>query len=799
MIKSFILTCLFCVLLSCASQNKMYRTVIQENTVEGYKKYLEKYPSGEHRDQIYKLLEEKEFELAQQTNTIKSYNKYISAYPKSTHLEKAKNLLQKKEWENVLQQNSIYAYKKFEQKYPQSEYTPLIKAFFDKPENKCALRMYWDFPKGQIVQWASNVEDFSSEYDYYTFYESHHILGKPNVYTKGELSKYAWLPKEKNSSFEFIKVEFEPMAANQILIFESYNPGAIKHVLIYDENHNEHKIISPTNIQSSQKHRLLKIKTPKTINVKAVKLVLDCSIVPDWNNFDAIGITDSFEDFSYFDFKQEINLVKDIQFEIHPENLGQAINSEYADISPQISPDGKTLYFTRKEHPVNLGTNNNDDIWTSQLNKQGTWEKAVNIGKPLNDDSYNAVFSITPDGNTLLVNGAYDEEGNRKSGTSISHKIKNGWGEPQQITIENYINKNKYVGFSLANNRQILLLAVERDDSFGDKDIYVGFLSEDNTWTEPLNLGCGINTNSNEHSPFLAADNKTLYFSSAGHPGYGGADIFLSKRLDDTWQNWSLPQNIGRPLNSDRYDQGFNIPASGQYAYFASTKSGYGKSDIFRIKLPQGLRPEPVVLVYGKVFNANTNAPISAEIIYETLPEGERAGIAHSDPNTGEYKITLPFGALYAFHATSDSFIGINDNMDLTNLTYYDEKERNLYMKPIEKGETIRLNNIFFDFAKFELKEESIPELKRIIKILTENPTMKIKITGHTDDIGSTEDNMILSHNRAKAVADYFVNNGIHNKRVQYEGFGESKHLASNETEEGRAINRRVEFVILEI
>jgi len=326
----------------------------------------------------------------------------------------------------------------------------------------------------------------------------------------------------------------------------------------------------------------------------------------------------------------------------------------------------------------------------------------------------------------------------------------------------------------------------------------VSFLKDENHWSEPKNLGPVVNTCMNDYSPFLAADGVTLYYSTEGYPGYGKADIFMTKRLDDTWENWTLPQNLGPVLNSEKSDAKYNIPASGKYAYFSSEKNSIGGSDIFRIKLPEKAKPKPVVLISGKVLNDRTNEPVAAKIYVEELPSGKEVAIARTDPKTGAFKIILPAGKKYGFRAVAEGFFEVNKNIDLTDVTEYQEIEDEVMrIGPVEVGTVVRLNNIFFEFGKAVLKPESFPELDRTVEFLKNNPNVEIEIAGHTDNVGSEITNLKLSQKRAQAVADYLIEHGIDAKRLIVKGYGESRPIAFNNTEEGRAMNRRVEFKVL--
>lgn len=271
----------------------------------------------------------------------------------------------------------------------------------------------------------------------------------------------------------------------------------------------------------------------------------------------------------------------------------------------------------------------------------------------------------------------------------------------------------------------------------------------------------------------------------------------MTKRLDDTWTNWSEPKNLGPQLNTANWDAYYTITASGDYAYFVSSANSNGGTDIFRVALPQEVKPDPVVLVSGKVLNAKTQEPISANITYQFLPDGKEAGLASSNPGDGNYKIVLPSGKKYAFSASAPGFIAVNQNLDLSDLKEYKEMTQDLYLVPIEVGQTVRLNNIFFETGKAELLAESYFELDKLVKVMTDNATMEIEIEGHTDNVGSDAANMTLSKNRAKAVYDYLISKGIAATRIKSNGYGETKPLGSNDTDEGKAQNRRVQFTIL--
>lgn len=651
--------------------------------------------------------------------------------------------------------------------------------------------------KTQTVQWASKVVDKSSQYSDKQ-YAAEQALGIPDVLPAFRESPCAWSPfKKGNRLDEYLHLEYKnPMRIKQVAVAESYNPGAVSRIYLYDTQGKEYQVYkNETPRPLPEPGRMLIVTFPlTTYQVKQVKVVLNTVEMNGWNHIDAVGISDSDAPIT-----AEINLIKDMKFESQPENLGQAINTEYDEIMPIISPDGKSLYFDRKDHPENTSGIVNDDIWFSVLGSTGKWTRAENMGPPLNNKGHNFLTAISPDGNTVLLGNVYEADGNMTSGLSMSQLAKEGWEFPHKLVIKDYYNNNKFSEFHLGADGKTIVMTVQRLDSYGAKDLYVSFLQPDGSWSEPKSLGPTVNSAATEMSPFLAADGKTLYFSSDGFSGYGNKDMYMSRRLDATWTKWSQPQNLGPMINSANWDAYYSVPASGEYAYFSSENNSMGKTDIFRIKLPAAMRPEPVVLVRGRVLDEKTKEPIKAKIIYELLGEGKELGVATSNPKTGEYTIILPAGAKYGFLAQATGYMSENQNLDLMQIKEYQEISQDLLLVPIRKGESVVLNNIFFSPSNAELTSDSKPELERVVTLMKENPNMKVEIAGHTNNACSEDWCMKLSTARAKAVYDYLAAQGVNRAMMRYKGYGSSKPRWSNDIPEGLRKNRRVEFTILEI
>ncbi|MGC1240850.1 MAG: OmpA family protein [Chryseosolibacter sp.] len=657
--------------------------------------------------------------------------------------------------------------------------------------------------RAQEVQWATKLLEFSSELTPVQ-YSARQVLGKPNVLPAGGQSPSAWAP-DKPKRKEFVKVGFDrPMNIRQIAIAESHNPSAIFRVFVYDASGREYVVNTLNPKAVPLKGRMLNLFMEKTpYKVAAVKIEFDGAALPDYFGIDAIGITDV-----NYPIIADIPKLQLLASGLVIEALDGNVNSEYSELNPLLSPDGKTLYFSRKNHPQNMGGDKDkEDVWYSELDSTGQWSLAKNMGAPINNPEpnfMNSIQSVTPDGKTavIVLGNRYLKNGKMQAGVSISSNVGGSWSEPIPLNITNDYNFNERANYFLTNNRQTLIMSVEREDSYGDRDLYVSFIQKDSIWSEPLNLGDVINTASAESAPFLAMDDKTLYFSSNGFSGYGGNDIFASRRLDDTWTNWSDPENLGPEINSTLEDLFFNIPASSEYAYYSRGVSE-SNTDIFRVKLPILRSPEPWVIVKGKIVDGGTGNPIGAKIVYETLPDGKAAGATQSDANSGEYEIRVPGGHLYGVRAEATDRISENQNLDLRNITndqIIDHKDFNLdpiQLSAVEENVTLVLNNIFFDFDQATLKPESFPELNRIISVMNERGAMQIEIAGHADATGPQPYNLQLSQRRAKSVVRYLTDKGVSQNRISVVFHGEKKPVAPNTTTEGRRKNRRVEFKIL--
>ncbi|MBL4704990.1 MAG: OmpA family protein [Flavobacteriales bacterium] len=456
------------------------------------------------------------------------------------------------------------------------------------------------------------------------------------------------------------------------------------------------------------------------------------------------------------------------------ENLGAPVNTKYSEISCLVSHDATMLVLNRDDHPGNMDAGEeNDDIWMSK--KLGdNWSAPVNMKRPLNNSGNNYVVSISADNNSLLINNTYKADGSSDgSGFSISHRTAKGWELPKTIDVIGYSNDGDFGGACLSADRKVMIMTLEDGTSKGRNDLYVSFAESEEVWSHPKNLGSVINSFDHEYSPFLAADGKTLYFASQSHAGYGGADIFVSRRLDNTWRKWSKPLNLGRSVNTHGWDGHFCVTASGEYAYITSYVNTLGSADIFRIKLKEEMRPDPVVILSGRVLDSKTGKPIGASLSYHELKSDNHKGYARSDPQTGSYRIILTEGHEYSFYAKEKGYVSVHYNQDFTKIDKYAEISHDIYLTPLELNQTIVMNNVFFEPNMTELLSKSKPEIDRLLKLMKGHGSMQIVIGGHTNPSKAPDSfHDDLSIGRASAVRDYLIDNGINGGRVVAIGYG---------------------------
>ncbi len=509
-----------------------------------------------------------------------------------------------------------------------------------------------------------------------------------------------------------------------------------------------------------------------------------------------VNYTDMVLEVDHVIFRQDlgINLPPDLTFGAVKENLGPLVNSAYDELGPHITSDGNTLLFGVKHSPENMGgIVDEEDIWFTTNEDGKTWTKRTNLGSNINDTETNNLAAVSSDNSKLLFCYA--------DGFRIRSRTGDGWSMPEHLEV-NFKNEAPNMEGNLApGGKAILFTSMLKDNVHynsgrKEKDIYVSLKKKSGAWSEPINLGDQINTAGDEISPFLAADGHTLYFGSNGRPGFGSYDIYMSKRLSDDWTQWSEPVNLGPEINGRGFDAYYTMSASADYAYMVSNVNSLGKSDLVRVRLPEAIKPMPVVLITGRTFNADTRKPIGADVIFESNETAGKGGTAASDPKSGAFSQVLNHGK-YGLRAVAKGYLPVIENIEVVQSNRYTEIKRDLYLVPIEEGEAIALSHVYFNQGKPTLKPTSFPELNKLAELMRENPSMKIELEGHTDNVGSKEKLMHLSSARVEEVKSYLVKKGIRKDRIEGKGYGPTQPLVANDTEENRERNRRVEFRII--
>lgn len=468
------------------------------------------------------------------------------------------------------------------------------------------------------------------------------------------------------------------------------------------------------------------------------------------------------------------------------QNMGPEINTANSEYWPGMGLDGSTFVFTRL-------VDHQEDFYFSYRRSSG-WSKAIpapgRINTPENEGT-SSVF-VGADKQWLYFT-VCNQGGYGSCDLFYSELLGNKWGPRNnmgEVINSEFWDAQPSIS---ADGNTLVFSSARRKGSQGDKDLWIA-KRVNGVWQEPVNMGPKINTKKSEQAPFLHYDGRTLYFSSDGHDGYGEHDLFLV-RMNEAGE-WGEPQNLGKGINTQTNDVGFYVDALGQKAYFASQRSGgYGGMDIYSMDLPEHLKPIPVNYLLGYIVDEASQEPLQAKV---KLIDVESEQILYED-SVIEFLIPIVPNKNYALLTQANGYLFDSRNFQPLPGTQDKPFEVAVLLKQYTTNQIVRLNNIFFDVDKFNLKAESFTELQEVMRILNQNPEMHIEISGHTDNTGSVEHNQVLSKNRAEAVVSYLVNKGIDKKRLTSIGYGSSRPADSNETEAGRAMNRRIEMRIVKV
>ena len=516
-----------------------------------------------------------------------------------------------------------------------------------------------------VVQWASRVVDFSSELSELQN-SAKQATGKPNILPSGGDNPNAWSPYNNNTK-EYIHVQFDlPMPISQIAIGETFNPGAISEVWVFDENDKQYSVYKGTPGPIEEQWRMFHIFLETTpYNVKSVKVEIDGASVDGFTAIDCIGVSNSQEP-----VEAKINLMPNINTKLQVYRLNDLVNSAYREIKPLLTKDRKTLYYSRRGHPDNVGGEDDlEDIWLSDYDfKTLDWGQAKNIGEPLNNIDPNFISSFLQEDEELIILGNEYLDGGMRYGISKSLRTSDTtWSYPENLRIFNDLNVHENVNFWLTPDSEVLIISEEGRGTEGYRDLYVCFLQKDGLWTEPLHMGEIINTAGEEEGPYLLPDKKTLFFTSNGHSGYGKKDVFMTRRLDNSWQSWTDPENLGPVLNTEVDDMFLFLPLDGSFGYFCREVEG-NDLDIHSFTLPLVTEQLRLVSLCGKITDPDTGQPLDAEVVFSRLRDGVEVGRVRTD-TLGNYCIELPADEIYSYNAEIPGFIPVGSTVDLLDVS----------------------------------------------------------------------------------------------------------------------------------
>ncbi|MEQ6119089.1 OmpA family protein [Reichenbachiella sp. MALMAid0571] len=483
-------------------------------------------------------------------------------------------------------------------------------------------------------------------------------------------------------------------------------------------------------------------------------------------------------------------------------SLGSNVNSPYYESNVVISPDGKRVFFTRKNHPQNVGGKDDEgDVWVSEMTSSGGWTDAVNLGESLNDKSANRILGFMDHGKAMLLHSP--------KGISFAYNYNGKWLKPTEIEIPYFKNKSNHVSGCISSDGRYLLFGMESHGTYGVEDLYMCKLKGDGDWTSPKNLGAMVNSPFQEMTPFLAADNKTMFFASNGRGGEGSFDIFMAQRLDDTWLNWTEPVNLGSKVNTKGQELSFVFREEAEYAYLVSTQNSDGYGDLKRVKIKPDIVPEVViedtVLIVeekvipglikfsGVILDKKTKKAVEgARVEFVSDPEGIVYN-AISD-NTGRFDVQLKESLGFETKIQSSEYLSLKQLVTIEDVK--DDVTDEFLLEPLTKGNTIELQHVLFEQGKPVLVQGSERELDLVVEMMKEHQDINIFLAGHTDNQGKAALNLKLSYDRVETVKKYLVLNGIQEGRISGQGYGGTKPIASNDNVISRRRNRRVEFTI---
>lgn len=767
------------------------------NTIQSFQGFINTYPNAEEIPLAIQKRNALAFSKAKEKNTIESYQNFIDTYPKANEVNKAKDLRDQLAFEKANSLKTSTAFNDFLSKYPNSKlYSKAVYekdkyVYFESNINNNVLKHIEFLNDNPYNKYKEAITDSL----FYISKRQENLQGLQYLienYDYSNLSDSIWYYYYKvftndgyPSTYATFKGLYETTFPFTDLLNKEYEISLLTDDLKLDKGYQK---------QLDKKYKeYIEQASDKYLAFQVLQIILKPYLdKKNWKG--ALNIIDNYKSYFGNSNKYVNNLIELLKFSdrnIKTKNIGRNINTKTGgEYVPVISADNNNLYFCGRDRKDNLF---GEDIFVSEK-INGYWQKPKIISD-LCTFGNDAPLSISTDGNRILI---------FKNGDLFySDQTYYGWSEIEAFPVP--VNSDEWdADAMITSNSKAIIFSSQRKDvnkgtgidllPFENTDIYV-CIKNDTCWSKPINLGPKINTRFTDRTPYLHSDMKTLYFSSNGHGGLGDLDVFKVTRLNDTsWTEWSDPINMGKEINTSNSDWGYKISTDGKLAYFAGLNNS--NNDIYTVELPVYLRPGFVATISGKLVDKN-NKPIESTIKWEDLKTNKIVGESKSNPKDGSFFIVLPLGKIYGYFIDKEEYYPISNNIDLRTENEPIEVENDIEMvtfkQMIDEGIAVPINNLFFPVNKDKLLPESTSELKRVAKIISAN-NLKVEISGHTDNSGTEEYNQELSEKRAKAVRDYLISLGVSKELMTIIGYGATKPIADNETEEGKARNRRVEL-----
>ena len=819
-----------------------YKQAESANTISAYEEFIRNYPSGKESDMAQGKIYTLAYDEAKMTNTEEAYRNYVQKYPNSPFAQESE------EHANIIQFNSEtttgdwVSYKKYIGRHPEN------KELVDAAKNEiyeiatknrdiealdyCTLRLSgerldsvinllhdiyiergelekFNTKYGSIISqdmWVSNKnqiqydkETKAGDYASYKNYINKHKSNTELVnVAKSEIFKIARRTRDlgmldycaQNTSGDLrdsvvyllhdIYIDCDTLGG----FYRKYGKIVPPELKEYD---NMFKLaMSRIDTANNENNAaLIRDLAPHRIAYRLlVKSIRGYIEDKKWN--EALQVVKQYEDAfaGNSDYRQLMKILEaPVDKDVKVVSIGNSINSATGqEFAPFISADDKSLYFTGRYRKDSLG---GEDIYVSRKDAKGRWGKAHIISEINTERGNESLEAISADGTTMLL---------FKNGFIYSsEKTADGWSMPVKLSDNINISTWQADVMITSDGQAMLFAAVSKIKSevVASTNIFVSVLDSKGNWGKPIDLGPVINTPGTDRAPFLHPDMKTLYFSSDRHSTLGRGDVFVSTRLsDDCWDCWSEPVNMGKEINTIKNDLWYKISTDGKKAYFSNN------DEIFTMNIPNRMKPNMVATISGKLTDKD-NKPVNSEIRWEDLQSGETVGRSKTDPTNGQFFIVLPLGKIYGYYVDNDSYFPISNSIDLRKEDTIVKVENDIslvsYEQMIEEGMAVPINNLFFNTAKSDLLPYSIPELRRVAEII-KSKKLSVEIAGHTDNVGEDDMNQRLSEQRAQAVKDFLVGEGCSPQKLKTIGYGSTRPVASNKTEEGRKQNRRVEL-----